>query len=233
MSDITGYRELSAPDTVAINNVKAAGEKIGLLVAQVRAMPDVDQRWAAIAVTNLQTGFMALVRSIARPTSFVIVLMVLLVGCSGGKIYQSQEMDSELNGDIYHYHNAVQLNLPASMFHATQSVNWMEMCKSRIVDPKTEQDFLYPFKDCIREDRFQLTTMGSVASQFITPVVTTAMYSGAFAYGLHQIGRGLGKSGTTVNQQGGGAKAENMTNSGNTSVRGNTSINSNNKNIMK
>lgn len=137
-----------------------------------------------------------------------IVLAMWLVGCSGGKIYQSQEMDSEINGDTYHYHNAVQLNLPASMFHATQSVNWMEMCKAKITDPKTEQEFLYPFRDCIREDRFQLTTMGSVASQFITPVVTTAMYSGAFAYGMHSIGRGLSKSGDHVTQQGGGAQSE-------------------------
>lgn len=137
-----------------------------------------------------------------------VFAVFLVVGCSGGKIYQSQEMDSAINGDVYHYHNAVQLNLPASMFHATQSVNWMEMCKVKILDPKTDEEFRYPFRDCIREDRFQLTTMGSVASQFITPVVTTAMYSGAFAYGLHSIGRGLGKSGDHVTQQGGGAQAK-------------------------
>lgn len=145
----------------------------------------------------------------------VLVLVVLVAGCSGGKIYQSQEMDSEINGDKYHYHNAVQLNLPASMFHATQSVNWMEMCKVKIAAPTTEQEFLYPFRDCIREDRFQLTTMGSVASQFITPVVTTAMYSGAFAYGLHQVGRGLGRSGDHVTQQGGGAKSDAKAGGGN------------------
>lgn len=137
-----------------------------------------------------------------------LLAVFLMVGCSGGKIYQSQEMDSAINGDTYHYHNAVQLNLPASMFHATQSVNWMEMCKAKIADPQTEQEFMYPFRDCIREDRFQLTTMGSVASQFVTPVLTTAMYSGAFAYGMHQLGKGLAKSGPTVTQQGGGAKSE-------------------------
>lgn len=168
--------------------------------------------------------------------AMLVAMAVLVAGCSGGKIYQSQEMDSEINGDVYHYHNAVQLNLPASMFHATQSVNWMELCKARIAEPKTEQDFLYPFKDCIREDRFQLTTMGSVASQFVTPVVTTAMYSGAFAYGLHQVGRGLAKSGTTVNQHGGGAKADSTSGAGvdmskgdTTNIKGDTHINSGNK----
>lgn len=161
-----------------------------------------------------------------------VLLGLWLVGCSGGKIYQSQEMDSEINGDKYHYHNAVQLNLPASMFHATQSVNWMEMCKEKIVNPKTDEEFRYPFRDCIREDRFQLTTMGSVASQFITPVITTAMYSGAFAYGLHSIGRGLGKSGDHVTQQGGnsqgGSGGSVSQNNGNTSTRSITQNNTNN-----
>ena len=62
------------------------------------------------------------------------------------------------------------------------------------------------------------------------------MYAGAMAYGLHQVGKGLGKSGDTVNQQGGGASSEsnatssNMTNSGNktTNIKPSTNINSNN-----
>ena len=137
-----------------------------------------------------------------------ILVGIWLVGCSGGRYYQSQPMESKVNGDLYHYHNAVQLNLPATMFHATQSMNWMEMCKTKIENPSTEPEFLYPFKDCIRDDRYQLSTMGSVASQFVTPVLTTSMYAGSLAYGLHQVGRGLGKSGTTVNQEGGGAQSE-------------------------
>jgi archaellum component FlaG (FlaF/FlaG flagellin family) len=73
--------------------------------------------------------------------------------------------------------------------------------------------------------------MGSVASQFVTPVITTSAYAGALAYGLHQIGRGVSKSGDTVTQNGG--NAENTANSGNTTTKGPTTINSNNKNIIK
>jgi len=165
--------------------------------------------------------------------SMIAMLVLMVVGCSGGKYYQSWPMESEINGEKYHFHNAVQLNLPATMFHATNSENWVEFCKTRLEDPKTEAQFLYPFQDCVREEKYQLTTMGSVASQFVTPVLSTSIMAGSIAYGLHQVGRGLGKSGTTVHQQGGGANADNTTNSGNTSIKGNTSINSGNKNIMK
>jgi hypothetical protein len=167
----------------------------------------------------------------------LIGLVVLgLVGCSGGKYYQSWPMESEINGTKYHYHNAVQLNLPATMFHATNSENWIEYCKTKITDPQTESEFLYPYQDCVREEKYQLSTMGSVASQFVTPVLTTTMYAGALAYGLHQVGRGLGKSGDNVTQQGGGSTSEsnasNSVNSGNktttTNVKPTTTINSNN-----
>jgi hypothetical protein len=142
-------------------------------------------------------------------------------------------MESDINGETYHYHNVVQLNIPATMFHATNSETWIENCKTKLEAPKTEAQFLYPFQNCLREEKYQLTTMGSVASQFVTPVLSTTIMAGSVAYGLHQVGRGLGKSGTTVNQSGGGANADNTTNSGNTSIKGNTSINSGNKNIMK
>jgi hypothetical protein len=80
MGDIKGYRELNSDELTAINNIKATGEQLGILVQQVRAMPDVDQRWASIGATDLQTGLMALVRAIAKPTSFVFAFL-LLVGC--------------------------------------------------------------------------------------------------------------------------------------------------------
>lgn len=67
---IKGYRELNADEITAINNIKSAGEQLGILVQQVRAMPDVDQRWASIGATDLQTGLMALTRAIAKPTFF-------------------------------------------------------------------------------------------------------------------------------------------------------------------
>lgn len=161
-----------------------------------------------------------------------VLLVAVLAGCSGGKYYQSQPMDSQIGSDVYHYHNAVQLNLPATMFHATQSVNWMEYCKSKIDNPQTDAEFLYPYKDCVREDAYRLTTMGSVASQFVTPVITTAEMAGGMVGMGYFIGNGLGKSGTTVNQQGGGAHSQSsaMNNSGNktTTIKPSTNINSNN-----
>ncbi len=219
---IKGYRELTESEIVAMNNIKSAGEQLGMLVQQVQNMPDVDQRWVSIARTNLQHGIMDLVRAIAKPTTFIFAFL-MLIGCSGGKYYQSWPMESEINGTKYHFHNAVQLNLPATMFHATNSETWLEYCKTKIENPQTDAEFLYPFQDCVREEKYQLTTMGSVASQFVTPVLTTTMYAGSIAYAGHAIGRGLGKSGTQVQQNGGGAQsdsssssnAKNMTNSGN------------------
>jgi len=67
---IKGYRDLSEPEIAEMNRIKAAGESIGALVASVAAMPGVDQRWVAIARTELQQGFMALTRAVARPESF-------------------------------------------------------------------------------------------------------------------------------------------------------------------
>lgn len=73
-------------------------------------------------------------------------------------------------------------------------------------------------------------------SSKVEKVAGVAM-AGAVAFGLHQVGRGLGKSGDHVVQQGGGGNAENTTNSGNTTsnktIKGDTNINSGNKNVMK
>ena len=155
---------------------------------------------------------------------------LLLVACSGGRYYQSWPMESEINGTKYHYHNSVQLNLPATMFWAANSENWVEYCKTKLVDPQTEDEKFYPFQDCVREEKYQLTSMGSVASQFVTPVLTTSMYAASIGYAGHAIGRGLGKSGDHVTQQGGDAQASNQVNSGNKTlnVKPNTNINSNN-----
>lgn len=67
---ITGYRDLSQEEIDAMNLIKAEGADLEALIERIGALPDVDQRWVAIAKTNLQQGIMALVRSVARPTSF-------------------------------------------------------------------------------------------------------------------------------------------------------------------
>lgn len=67
---IKGYRDLSAEEIALMNDVKQAGEDVGALIATLKQMPELDQRWVAIAQTHLQQGFMAAVRAIAQPTTF-------------------------------------------------------------------------------------------------------------------------------------------------------------------
>ena len=67
---ITGYRELSAEEIAAMNEVKAKAVEVGALIQRLQAMPGLDQRAVAIAKTELQTGFMWVVRGIAQPTTF-------------------------------------------------------------------------------------------------------------------------------------------------------------------
>ena len=67
---IKGYRDLSQDEINLMNDAKGKAEDIGKLIEVLRSTPEIDQRWLAIAQTDLQKGFMALVRSIARPTTF-------------------------------------------------------------------------------------------------------------------------------------------------------------------
>lgn len=67
---IAGYRDLSEEEIQLMNSVKELGNRVGSLVDGMSQNPDFDQRWVAIAQTDLQKGFMALVRSIARPGGF-------------------------------------------------------------------------------------------------------------------------------------------------------------------
>lgn len=68
---ITGYRELSEEEISLMNEIKnTVGSQLEDLVNRLNAMENTDKRWVAIGKTDLQTGLMALVRSIAKPTSF-------------------------------------------------------------------------------------------------------------------------------------------------------------------
>lgn len=67
---IKGYRDLTQEEIDAMNAVKAEGERLGLLIKELRDNSDLDQRWVDIAETHLQQGIMAAVRSIAQPESF-------------------------------------------------------------------------------------------------------------------------------------------------------------------
>ena len=67
---IKGYRELSQDEIDAMNRVKQMAEDVGLLVAGLRRSPEHDQRWVSIGATDLQKGFMALTRAVAKPDFF-------------------------------------------------------------------------------------------------------------------------------------------------------------------
>ena len=85
---ITGYRQLSETEAALMNRVKQHAEETRMLVNEVQhyveeqaraPLPDGHAphsqvthpgRWAALAQTELQTGYMMLVRAIAQPTTF-------------------------------------------------------------------------------------------------------------------------------------------------------------------
>jgi hypothetical protein len=81
---ITGYRQLSEAEAALMNEGKALAEQCGAWIAKLREHSDVnrptahapsrppalDQRWVSIGATDLQRGFMAVIRGIAQPTTF-------------------------------------------------------------------------------------------------------------------------------------------------------------------
>lgn len=83
---ITGYRQLSETEVALMNEGKALAEQCGAYIAKLRAHgnttsnhtlgghngddPKLDQRWISIGATDLQRGFMAVIRGIAQPTTF-------------------------------------------------------------------------------------------------------------------------------------------------------------------
>lgn len=79
---ITGYRDLSQYEIDLMNEGKKLAEQVGAYCDKIKMLgsPDksdplnlrfeFDLRWLAIGVTDLQKGFMSVIRSIARPTTF-------------------------------------------------------------------------------------------------------------------------------------------------------------------
>ena len=73
---IKGYRDLSQDEIDLMNRTKGLAEQVGSLVTELQGLNSdtanhaIDLRWVSIAKTDLQKGFMSLVRAIAQPTSF-------------------------------------------------------------------------------------------------------------------------------------------------------------------
>ena len=73
---IKGYRELTQDEIDLMNEVKEKAEEVGELIEKLNVTHvqtgshAIDTRWVSIGKTDLQKGFMALTRSIAKPDFF-------------------------------------------------------------------------------------------------------------------------------------------------------------------
>ena len=67
---IKGYRDLTQQEIDDMNASKELAATVGSLIEKLEGVNSIDKRWLAIAKTDLQKGFMSLVRSIAQPTTF-------------------------------------------------------------------------------------------------------------------------------------------------------------------
>ena len=66
---ISGYRDLSQEEIDLMNQIKSKEKELGELFQKLMAMSYTDKRSAALGRTNMEQGFMWLVRSVAKPAS--------------------------------------------------------------------------------------------------------------------------------------------------------------------
>ncbi len=67
---IKGYRELTEEEIILMNEGKILADQVGAYLDKINVTNETDRRWLSIGRTNLQQGFMAVVRAIAKPTTF-------------------------------------------------------------------------------------------------------------------------------------------------------------------
>lgn len=78
---ITGYRDLTQFEIDLMNEGKVLAELCREFTDKLRDRPSttelepnkidcIDKRWLNIGITDLQKGFMAVIRSVAKPTTF-------------------------------------------------------------------------------------------------------------------------------------------------------------------
>jgi len=68
--EIKGYRTLTKKEIELINEAKEVAVEVGKLCDKVASFSTTDRRWSSIGTTDLQKGFMSLIRSIAQPETF-------------------------------------------------------------------------------------------------------------------------------------------------------------------
>lgn len=65
---VSGYRAQSASNVELVNKMKQAEEGILRMLDALGTSPEFDKRWLAIGRTSIEQGFMAVNRSIFKPT---------------------------------------------------------------------------------------------------------------------------------------------------------------------
>lgn len=66
---IKGYRDLTEFEIGCMNDCKQLAVQVGELIDKL-SKENFDQRWINIGKTDLQKGFMSIIRGIARPETF-------------------------------------------------------------------------------------------------------------------------------------------------------------------
>lgn len=69
-AEVTGYRTLTSLEIARMNEVKELEREVAALWVKLMAQSNTDGRWLSIAKTQLQLGFMAMTRGIAKPAEW-------------------------------------------------------------------------------------------------------------------------------------------------------------------
>lgn len=67
---IKGYRDLTQEEINLMNEVKAKGAELGVLIEKLDGIPEVDKNWLVTGKIGIQQGLMAVTRSITKPDFF-------------------------------------------------------------------------------------------------------------------------------------------------------------------
>lgn len=126
----------------------------------------------------------------------IVVVAFLTAGCSGVSVV-GYPLD---NGK----HMVQRTVSDPHAFAPTTQRSWLEVCDRRVETretPSGQVEEVEHYDNCERDGQVQFTTTNG----YLDGLGAAALYSGAIVGGAYFIGKGIGDSGTTVNQSGGGA----------------------------
>lgn len=64
---VPGYKDQTTTNVALVSHFKRQEERLLREMGEMKDMPDIDQRWLAIARTQIEQGYMALNRSVFKP----------------------------------------------------------------------------------------------------------------------------------------------------------------------